>query len=39
MVFQLLIPVAIFALWAIPKTVDNYDNQKKKHTNRKKGKN
>jgi len=30
MVFPLLVPAAIFALWAIPKVVDS-----KKHSNRK----
>ena len=34
MVLPLLIPAVIFALWAIPKAVDTYDD-KKKHSNRK----
>jgi hypothetical protein len=33
MVLPLLVPLAVFALWVIPKAVDKYDSRK--HSNRK----
>jgi|TARA_R110000765_G_scaffold64064_1_gene124533 hypothetical protein len=38
MVFPLIIPAAIFALWAIPKISDSYDGVKKRSNTKKRSK-
>ena len=38
MAFPLLVPLAIFALWAIPKASDSYDKVKKRSNSKKRSK-